>query len=462
MKPVAVRPARPVLDRRRAGVLLHPGSLPSQRLDRSALEFIECLAAGGFSAWQMLPLGPSGRHGSPYSSSSAFAGNVRLLPQAAPDMPVDREELREFRCRAAAWLDDYALFSVLHQQHRGLPWWQWPPGLRWREPDRLASFAREHAAALAACVGQQYLFERNWQTVRAAARRHDILLLGDLPLFVVADSADVWAHPQFFKLDPGGRARYVAGVPPDAFAAAGQCWDNPVYDWDQAGSGLFDWWLRRLRHECERFDLVRWDHFRGLLATWEIPSGQESHPASALDGQWRTVPGRDLLQTLTRVLGQLPVVAENLGVITAEVERLRHDFHLPGMHVLQFAFDGDPDNPHLPARHEEQGVAYTGTHDNDTTRGWLESLDAVTRQRVAQVLGCPPAVTLDALLDSALGSRARLAMFPAQDLLALGSSARMNVPGRAEGQWRWALQPGALTVDFTRRFLPRIRDSLRA
>ena len=462
MSPAAAPPARPVLDRRRAGVLLHPGSLPSHRLDRSALEFIGCLAAGGFAAWQMLPLGPTGRHGSPYSPSSAFAGNVHLLPRAVVDTPVELEELQEFRCRTAAWLDDYALFSVLHLHHRGLPWWAWPPGLRWREPGSLARCMREHAAALDACVRQQYLFERNWQTVRAAARRHDILLLGDLPLFVVADSADVWAHPQFFKLDAGGRARYVAGVPPDAFAPAGQCWNNPVYDWDQAGPGLFDWWVRRLRHECERFDLVRWDHFRGLQATWEIPPGREGRPASAREGQWREVPGRGLLQTLTQALGQLPVVAENLGVITPQVEQLRHDFHLPVMHVLQFAFDGDPANPHLPDRHEEQGVVYTGTHDNDTTRGWLESLDAGARQRIVQVLGCPSAVTLEALLDSALGSRARLAMFPAQDLLALGSSARMNVPGRAQGQWRWSLPQGAITVEFSRRFLPRLRDSLRA
>jgi len=253
-------------------------------------------------------------------------------------------------------------------------------------------------------------------------------------MFVVADSADVWSRPNEFRLDRHGQATHVAGVPPDAFTELGQCWDNPVYDWNRMQANNFTWWRDRLAHECRRFDLLRWDHFRGLVATWEIPA---LPGRTAADGQWCAVPGKALLEHLTAQLGPLPLVAENLGIITAEVEALRHEFELPGMHVLQFAFDGNEGNPHLPCNHEEQGVAYTGTHDNDTSLGWFDSLSAKDREQVWDVLGGAHQTMPEALVQAALDSICRLAMIPLQDLLRLGSEARMNTPGTAQGQWGW-------------------------
>ena len=425
---------RPVLERRRAGVLLHPTSLPSGTLGADAVRFLDFLQGEGFSAWQILPLGPVGPNGSPYSSDSAFAGNPRLIPAELHNSEVDDSELRQFRWREANWLEGYALFTAIRQTQGGSPWWQWPLPLRQRDPDALKDFARNHSAVLGQCIRQQYLFNQAWMSLRSAAQQRGILLYGDLPMFVVADSADVWTRPQEFRLDSHGQATHVAGVPPDAFTELGQCWDNPVFDWGHMQANNFDWWRDRLAHECRRFDLLRWDHFRGLVATWEIPA---LPGRTAADGQWRKVPGKALLQRMTMELGPLPLVAENLGIITPEVEALRHEFGLPGMHVLQFAFDGSEDNPHLPRNHEEQGVAYTGTHDNDTSLGWFASLSAENRQQVWDVLGSTHHSMPHALIQAALDSICRLAIIPLQDLLRLGSEARMNTPGRAQGQWSW-------------------------
>ena len=425
---------RPVLERRRAGVLLHPTSLPSGTLGADAVRFLDFLQGAGFSAWQMLPLGPAGPKGSPYSPDSAFAGNPRLIPAELHNSEVDASELAQFRAREAGWLEGYALFTAIRQTQGGSPWWQWPLPLRQRDPEALNEFALNHSAALGQCIRQQYLFNQAWLSLRSEAQRRGILLYGDLPMFVVADSADVWARPREFRLDSHGLATHVAGVPPDAFTELGQCWDNPVYDWEQMQASNFSWWRDRLAHECRRFDLLRWDHFRGLVATWEIPA---LPGRTAVDGQWREVPGKALLQRMTMELGPLPLVAENLGIITTEVEALRHEFGLPGMHVLQFAFDGSEDNPHLPGNHEEQGVAYTGTHDNDTTLGWFASLSAETPKQVWDVLGSPHHLMPDALVQAALDSICRLAIIPLQDLLRLGSGARMNKPGQAQGQWSW-------------------------
>ena len=435
-----------VLDRRRAGVLLHPGSLPSGKLGHDALRFLDYLQMGGFSVWQMLPLGPVGAGGSPYSLRSAFAGNPALIPTAVLNAEVSEEQLTEFRLCESAWLLDYSLFTAIGRRQRARPWWEWPAGLRLRHPDALAEFARRHQGSIRACELQQYRFHMAWSAIREQARRRGILLYGDMPMFLPADSADVWARPENFRLDTQGRATHVAGVPPDGFAEHGQCWDTPVYDWERLREGGFAWWRERLAHERRRFDLVRWDHFRGLAATWEIPVRGET---SAAHGQWRAVPGRELLMCLRRELGSLPLVAENLGIITPDVEALRKAFGLPGMHVLQFAFDGSQDNPHLPANHEEQGVVYTGTHDNDTSLGWYRSLPEDMKQHVSQTLGSEDPRMPEALIRAALDSACALAVIPLQDLMGLGSEARMNTPGVAQGQWAWKfswrqLGPGSL------------------
>lgn len=428
-------PHTPVLNNRRAGVLLHLTSLPSGGLD-DAERFLDWLKAGGFSVWQMLPVGPSGSNRSPYSPLSAFAGDPALLPAAASRWRVSESDLQTWRAQEDSWLQDYALFSVIRQQHQGQPWWLWPVALRDRHPAELEEFALTHAGQIEQCVRQQFHFDQAWKAFRSQARQRGIRLFGDMPMFVIADSADVWSKPHLFQLDKSGRPSRVAGVPPDAFTAAGQCWDNPVYDWEALGNEGFDWWLRRLELECKRFDLLRWDHFRGLEAGWEIPVTGAS-PPQATAGSWRQVPGRDLLSTAWQKLGPLPVVAENLGVITSEVEALRHDFGLPGMHVLQFAFDGLSNNPHLPAHHEVNGVVYTGTHDNDTALGWFRSLDDQTVATVLGVLGQNRINMPDGLIRAALESHCNLAVIPMQDLLGLDSSARMNVPGQATGQWQW-------------------------
>jgi len=427
------------LERRAAGVLLHPTSLPGGRLGAAALEFIEFLAAAGCRVWQVLPLGPTGPDLSPYSPSSVFAGNPSLLPSGAGAPPA-RGALADFVERERAWLPDYALFVAAKQETAGAPWWEWPPDLRDREPQALRSLAKRYATLIEGVYVEQFRFAARWRELRTAAHERGIAIYGDLPMFTVADSADVWAHRDLFRLDEEGRATAVAGVPPDAFAEDGQLWGNPLFDWDAMRETGFAWWIERVRHELDRCDLLRLDHFRGLVATWEVPAGA----ASAREGQWREVPGRELLEALARALGRLPLVAENLGDITPEVEALRHAFRLPGMHVLQFAFDGTENNPHRPERHEEQGVAYTGTHDNDTTLGWFRSLDPATQQEVLALTGGTAEDMPWPAIETVMRSRARLAVVPMQDFLALGSEARMNRPGVAAGNWRWQLAAGDL------------------
>ncbi len=312
--------------------------------------------------------------------------------------------------------------------------------MRDREPQALRSLAKRYATLIEGVYVEQFRFAARWRELRTAAHERGIAIYGDLPMFTVADSADVWAHRDLFRLDEEGRATAVAGVPPDAFAEDGQLWGNPLFDWDAMRETGFAWWIERVRHELDRCDLLRLDHFRGLVATWEVPAGA----ASAREGQWREVPGRELLEALARALGRLPLVAENLGDITPEVEALRHAFRLPGMHVLQFAFDGTENNPHRPERHEEQGVAYTGTHDNDTTLGWFRSLDPATQQEVLALTGGTAEDMPWPAIETVMRSRARLAVVPMQDFLALGSEARMNRPGVAAGNWRWQLAAGDL------------------
>ena len=337
-----------------------------------------------------------------------------------------------------AWLEDYSCFEVLSALHAGAPWWQWPLEFRDRDPAALERLRAEHAPQLSRLQLEQFAFATQWQALRGYAHARGVRLLGDVPFYVAPDSAEVWTQRTQFQLDSGGMPRAVAGVPPDYFSALGQLWGNPLYEWRQMRADGFHFWRARVRCQLERVDALRIDHFRALAAHWAVPAGA----ADARGGAWRPTPGRALLQSLQQELPALPLVAEDLGVITPDVEALRKRFHLPGMHVLQFAFDGDPANTHLPHMHRHDSVVYTGTHDNDTTVGWFAALDGDTRRRIGAYLGSDSMP--QALIRAACASVARLAVVPMQDLLGLGSEARLNTPGTAQGNWRWMLPAGAL------------------
>lgn len=473
--------ANRILDRRRAGVLLHLTSLPGPRheggLGPSAYRFVDTALAMGLSVWQTLPIHPTHGDGSPYQCLSAHAGHPELIDLGAlaargwlteADLAVSAEDPQQsrrtllqrafdsfsaqgglaqpdfcdFRAAKADWLEDFALYMALRAHHQGAPWQSWPEGLRDRHPETLQAVARDLSQFVALEVFVQFVFFQQWRALRTYANARGLLLFGDVPIFVAGDSADVWADPESFDLQAHGEPRVVAGVPPDYFSATGQRWGNPHYRWDRMEADDFRWWRARFRTQFELFDWVRIDHFRGLEAYWEIPAEEET----ALGGRWVKAPGQALLEALFREspTGRLPLVAENLGIITQEVEALREAFQIPGMLILQFAFEGGPDNPYLPVHHPENSVVYTGTHDNDTTLSWFEGLPESLRAHVYEVLGHPDLPMPDALLKAALASRARLAMIPMQDLLGLGRGFRMNTPGTTEGNWSWRLQPGQL------------------
>ncbi|WKZ13507.1 MAG: 4-alpha-glucanotransferase [Gammaproteobacteria bacterium] len=454
------------LDRRRAGVLLHPTSLPGGSghgvLGEDARRFVDFLATAGFSLWQTLPLGPVDDSLSPYQMRSAHAGNPALIdsadlvargwlaaePSGADAGTRMTQAYRGFRKQASAgeraafdhfvqqhraWLLPYALFEHYRRASGMKPWWEWPQAVRDREPKTLTATLAQARDSLRAVAFEQYLFDRQWQHLREYAHGRGIALFGDMPFYVDLNSVDLWWHRKLFRVSADGHPAALAGVPPDYFNADGQLWGNPLYDWEAMRAEGFRWWIERLRAQLRQFDLVRLDHFRALEAYWEIPAGA----ATAREGRWQSAPGADLLGAIARELTRLPLVAEDLGTITPAVRALRDEFNLPGMLVLQFAFDGSPQNPYLPANHVENAVVYTGTHDNDTTLGWYESLDAGTRSRVDSCLASTPGDMPGALLRAAYASPARLAVVPMQDLLGLGSTARMNYPGTATGNWRW-------------------------
>ncbi len=428
-----------VFDRRRAGVLLHMGSLPAS-LGRGGRAFIDWLAEGAFSLWQILPLGPTGPDGSPYWVRSDYAGRYAFVDQE--ELPSGASsEFDDFQAESTGWLPDYALFEALNLLHRGQPWWEWPVPLRDRHPEALERVRQELATELKRIVFEQFVFAFQWRRLREHAQSRGIRLLGDLPFYVAPDSAETWVHRDKFQLDASGRPRAVAGVPPDYFSETGQLWGNPLYDWEAIRRDGFALWRWRVMRQLERVDVLRIDHFRALAAHWAVPAGAPD----ARGGEWRTTPGTELLRLLRQELGDLPIVAEDLGVITADVEALRKEFCLPGMRVLQFAFGGDADNPHLPHMHERDGVIYTGTHDNDTTLGWFAGLDEQTARKVSFFLRLNPGAMPEALIRAALGSVGKLAVIPVQDLLQLGSEARLNTPGTASGNWSWQLRPGELT-----------------
>lgn len=430
---------------RRAGVLLPASALGTDHegaLGSRARRFIDWLADAGFTVWQLLPLVPVDQSGSPYWARSDRAGNPALLDRQAVDPGTD-DDFQAWRAQQSGWLASYLLFEAISAEQGGRPWWQWPMPLRDREPEALQAAAHRLARPIETLARDQWRFDLQWQGVRAHAAARGVYLFGDLPIYVAPDSVPTWAFRDQFQLGIDGEPVAVAGVPPDYFAADGQLWGNPLYDWQAQQRDGFSFWTQRLGLQADRFDVLRIDHFRALEAYWEIPAGAQT----AREGRWCKAPGHALLTTLRAQLPGLELVAEDLGVITDEVIALRKAFALPGMRVLQFAFDGDGANPHLPHMHEADLVAYTGTHDNDTTAGWYASLPQEGRDRVRRFLARADHEVLHALTRLVLSSVARLAVLPAQDLLHLGSQARLNRPGTSTGNWRWRLPLESLSSD---------------
>jgi len=459
------------LDQRRSGVLLHLTSLPGAGacgdLGPDAYYFVNFLVDCGFSVWQMLPVGPTIVERSPYQTSSVHAGNPRLIalqpllekgwllvvPDYAEEEPdvakeralrhawagfqaqapeSERQALAAFVADNAYWLEDYVLFRALHEEQER-EWWLWPFHLRDREPKALREARDRLSGELDYLRFEQFLFFTQWHALRDYANTRGVKLFGDLPIFVAHDSAEVWARPQDFDLDPDGHPRHVAGVPPDYFSVTGQRWGNPLYDWQHMQRNGFQFWIERIRTQMRLFDLVRIDHFRGFESYWQIPAEE----STAVTGTWVKAPGDALFERLREVFGALPLVAEDLGILTPEVVALRKRLGLPGMKVLQFAFSGEAENPYVPFRHERGSVVYTGTHDNDTTLGWFESLDDGSKGYVYELLGNSWEAMPWPLVRAALGSRSDLAIIPMQDCLALGAEHRMNLPGVANGNWSW-------------------------
>ncbi|MFO7542814.1 MAG: 4-alpha-glucanotransferase [Thiobacillus sp.] len=443
---------------RRAGVLLHPTSLPSGTL-ADVERWLDFLQASGVGVWQMLPLGLPLGGLSPYQCASAFAVNPSLFPST----PADRQAFSDWHDRQRHWLDDFARFMVIKQEQAGAHWVDWPDALRDRDAQALAAFDSAHAEALQAVREEQYRVAWHWQAIREMGAARGISLFGDMPIFVAHDSADVWARRDLFLLDARGHPNVVAGVPPDYFSETGQRWGNPHYNWAAMQSDGFAWWRARLEAHFEWFDLVRIDHFRGLCAAWTIPASEPT----AIHGHWEAAPGEALLQAIADEMGALPLVAEDLGVITPDVTALRHRFGLPGMSVLQFAFDHHADNPHKPENVHFDTVFYTGTHDNDTTLGWWHTLPAEVRYQVTQQLGLNEAEAasgtevLDAMMSTVLESRAALAMIPMQDILHLGSEARMNTPGTNTGNWTWQFEWEALRPELAPHLLQQLQKAHR-
>lgn len=411
-----------------AGILLHATSLPGGLLDADADRFADFCCSAGFRIWQMLPVGSVDRYGSPYQPDSAFAGNTALFEPAAAATPA---EFQAYIDENADWLLDYALFRALEMRHPAMGWHEWPSPLREREPRAIAAARRELADVIRQVEQAQCAFDRAWQAFKRRINQRGVLLFGDVPLFLAHHSADAWAHPHLFELDAGGSCQAFMGVPPDAFSADGQWWGYPPFRWDAMADESYRWWARRFAVQGRRFDLLRVDHFRGLAAYWRIPQGARS----AREGAWTPGPGAAAIEVLKPFLQGTRLVAEDLGYITPDVVALRQGLGIPGMRVLQFAFDGDPANPHLPAQHGPDTVCYTGTHDNDTSLGWWRGLDQATRHRASPYLGS--AAMPQALVDLAWSSPAPLSIVPLQDLLGLGSEARMNHPGTVGGNWQW-------------------------
>ena len=421
------------LMQRRAGVLLHPTSLPSGNLD-DAEQWIDWLSHCHFSIWQMLPLTIPDSYGSPYQSHSAFAMNTCLVSQHSPKPDVFPAEFSRFIEQQADWLTDFALYSLLKKQFDDQAWYEWPEEYKRRNEASLLSFQSENLEAIDEVMWHQFEIFKRWHDVHEYAHSKGVYLFGDIPIFVALDSSDVWANPDQFLLDDDLRPVYVAGVPPDYFSETGQRWGNPHYRWEHMQEDGFSWWKKRMKHAFESFDIVRIDHFRGLEASWMIPAEEDT----AINGFWQETPGNELLKVLEMEFGKPAIVAEDLGVITEEVRQLRDNHKLPGMSILQFAFDAFEDNPHKPVNIKPQTVVYTGTHDNNTTAGWFKDLLPNEQKFVFEVLQTPPRDDIaNCLVEIAFQSNANTAIAPLQDLLQLDETARMNTPGQIENNWQW-------------------------
>jgi 4-alpha-glucanotransferase len=473
---------------RSSGILLHVSSLPGPHgigdLGPTAYQWVDQLVAARQAWWQMLPLGPTGYADSPYQCFSAFAGNPNFislqplvdesllqpddLPQVDfPATEVDYDRVTPLKAAAtqlafqrfkaaraprlldafdrfcheeAEWLEPFALFVALKDRHGGAAWWDWPQSHRWHDPAKLETVERELAEPIALCKFRQFLFFRQWHRLRDYAHMFGVRLIGDMPIFIAADSADVWSRPELFQLDDDRHPTFVAGVPPDYFSETGQLWGNPLYNWSRHREGGYAWWIARLQSALKSVDLVRLDHFRGFEAYWAVPAGSQT----AEPGSWVKGPGGGFFSVLKSVLSTLPLIAEDLGVITPEVNSLRTSFGLPGMRILQFAFGGAQEDRFFPHHFDQHTVVYTGTHDNETTVGWFENLSQRERgflDRYAPGAAADPAW---GLIRLAWASVADLAITPLQDVLRLGNKARMNLPGTAEHNWRWRVDPSLI------------------
>ena len=470
---------------RASGILLHPTSLPgphgSGDLGAAAHHFVDWLVSAGQKLWQVLPLGGVGAGHSPYMSPSAFAGNVLLIAledlrahgwldaaDLEPDprfeagrahwelvipwrqqrleraarrfadhgSAADRAACADFCAREATWLDDYALFMALSDRHPARSWSDWDPALARRDAQALRAATRAHADRVDAHRFWQWRFFEQWQAFRRPAHARGVRIFGDAPIYLAHHSAEVWARQDLFELDVDGRSQVVAGVPPDYFSPTGQRWGNPLYRWPAHAAEGFAWWTERIRRAFALVDILRIDHFRGFAQYWEMPA----HSPTAIEGRWCAGPGAALFDALAAALGPLPIVAEDLGLITADVTALRRRFGLPGMCVLQFAFGDDARNPYLPHNHERDSVVYTGTHDNDTTLGWWQGAGVDERARALAYFGGDGQAMHETLLRAALSSVADRAIVPLQDVLGLTSDARMNRPGQAEANWAWRFE----------------------
>jgi 4-alpha-glucanotransferase len=484
---------------RASGILLHPTSLPSRfgigDLGIEAYKFVDFLAEGFQQIWQVLPLGPTGYGNSPYLCYSALAGNPLLisleqlqndgllephqldnLPEfpankvdfdrvAATKMPLlkiasdnfqskssakQQEEFQEFCDRHSNWLDDYALFIALKEAFDGASWNQWDRAIAKRESAAIAKWSHDLKDVIFYHKFLQFQFFSQWSNLKKYANKKKVNIFGDIPIYVAHDSADVWSHPEIFCLDEKtGEAALMAGVPPDYFSATGQLWGNPVYDWEALEKTDFKWWIDRVKGILEYLDLVRIDHFRGFEAFWAVPQGE----TTAMEGKWIEAPGEKFFDLVLEKLGKLPIIAEDLGVITPEVEALRDKFDFPGMKILQFAFDSDRANAFLPFNYARRNcVVYTGTHDNNTTLGWFNERSPEEQAKVIDYLGCVcPEGVHWSLIRLALSSVGDLAIFPMQDILGLGSEAKMNAPGVADGNWQWRYNSEVLNSNLSDR-----------
>jgi 4-alpha-glucanotransferase len=492
-----VHPAMLCMNLERAGgILLHPTSLPGPHgigdLGPESEAWLEWLAQAGCRLWQVLPLGPTGYGDSPYQSFSAFAGNPLLvsierlvdegllaredlasLPEFPP-VPIDfgaliphrqrllalaserfrqgtathlASEFEEFCREQTEWLEDFALFMALKAEHGGAAWTSWEPAVAHRQPEALAAAGSRLSTAVADHRFCQFLFFRQWASIRRLARSFGLSIIGDLPIFVAHDSADVWSHPELFDLDAEGKPTSVAGVPPDYFSPTGQLWGNPLYRWEAMQADGYSWWLHRFRVLLQLVDVVRLDHFRGFEAFWEVPAGEPT----AETGRWAPGPGAGFFERLSRGLGGLPIIAEDLGKITPQVIALRDRFMLPGMRVLQFAFAGEPAHDFLPHNYPRRCVVYTGTHDNDTALGWYQTAPEAERDFCRRYLAVSGSDISWDLIRAAWASVADWAIVPLQDLLGLGGESRMNYPSRPEGNWSWRFLPGQLTAELAGR-----------